>query len=77
VVIAAATWLTEEAPTIVDYLGNVELTSGEMSQMLSWADENGADAEETARHFLASQQDVWTDWVPAEVAERVNAAVAM
>jgi glycine betaine/proline transport system substrate-binding protein len=45
--------------------------------MLSWADENGADAEETARHFLASQQDVWTDWVPAEVAERVNAAVAM
>ena len=36
------------------------LVRGRMSDLVS---------EETARHFLATNEDVWTGWVPAEVAE--------
>ena len=32
-------------------------------------------AEETAENFLKTKQDVWTNWVPAEVAEKVLAAI--
>ena len=59
------------------HVGVVERLCGAFGQpeLLVYGDENQADAEETAENFLATKQDVWTEWVPAEVAEKVLAAI--
>jgi glycine betaine/proline transport system substrate-binding protein len=74
-IVGAAAWIEEEAPQVAEYFGNVGLTNDQISELLVYGDENNAGAEETARHFLATNEDVWTDWVPAEVAEKVKASL--
>ena len=72
-VVGAAAWLQDEAPVVADYFSKVGLTNAEISELLVYGDENQADAAETAENFLRTKQDVWTNWVPADVAERVLA----
>ncbi len=74
-VVGAAAWLSEEAPAIADYFSKVGLSNDQISGLLVYGDENQADAAETAANFLRTEQDVWTQWVPADVAERVRAAI--
>ncbi len=70
-VVGAAAWLEDEAPVVAEYFTKVGLTNAQISELLVYGDENQADAAETAENFLRTKQDVWTNWVPAEVAERV------
>lgn len=70
-VVGAAAWLPEEAPAVADYLSKVGLTNNQISELLVYGDENQADAEETAIHFLKTQEDVWTQWLDPETAEGV------
>lgn len=74
-VIAAASWLPEEAPDVAAYLGKAGLTNAQISSLLVYGDENQADAEATAENFLRTEQDVWSQWVSPEVADRVLAAL--
>ena len=74
-VVGAAAWIQEEAPVVAEYFTKVGLTNAQISELLVYGDENQADAEETAENFLKTKQDVWTKWVPAEVAEKVLAAI--
>lgn len=74
-VIGAAAWVSEEAPAVAEYFSHAGLTNAQISELLVYGDENQADAEATAENFLKTKQDVWTSWVPAEVAEKVLAAL--
>jgi glycine betaine/proline transport system substrate-binding protein len=74
-VVGAAAWIQEEAPVVAEYFSKVGLSNAEISELLVYGDENQADAEATAENFLLTKQDVWTNWVPAEVAEKVLAAL--
>jgi glycine betaine/proline transport system substrate-binding protein len=74
-VVGAAAWIQEEAPEIAEYFTKVGLTNAEISELLVYGDENQADAADTAENFLRTKQDVWTNWVPAEVADKVLAAL--
>jgi glycine betaine/proline transport system substrate-binding protein len=69
---AAASWLPEEAPEVAAYLNTAELSTAEVGRMLAWGEENSADAEATALHFLAEEPEVWTRWVPQDVADAVR-----
>lgn len=75
VVVATASWLKGEAPAVMDYLSKVALNNVQISQMLTWGDDNKAGAEETAENFLKTEEALWTSWVPADVAEAVKAAL--
>lgn len=75
VIVAAAAWVSEEAPVVSEYLSSVALSNVQVSQMLSWGDENKASAIDTAKHFLTTEADVWSQWVPADVAEAVKASL--
>lgn len=75
VVVGTAAWVEEEAPQVWEYLGKVALNNVQISQMLSWGDENKAGARETAENFLKTEEDLWTKWVPADVAEAVKASL--
>ena len=72
-VVGAAAWIEEDAPAVAEYFTKVGLTNAQISELLVYGDENQADAAETAENFLRTKQDVWTQWVPAEVAEKVLA----
>lgn len=74
-VIGAAAWITQEAPAIADYFSKVGLTNVQISELLVYGDENKADAETTALNFLKTKGDVWKGWVPADIAEKVEASL--
>ena len=46
-----------------------------VNQELAWGDDNKASPAEVAEHFLTTEPAVWTAWVPAEVAARVEASL--
>lgn len=74
-VVGAAAWVQEDAPNVATYFSKVGLTNAQISELLVYGDENKADAAQTADNFLRTKQDVWTDWLPAEAAERVLATL--
>ncbi len=73
--VGAAAWIQKDAPEVADYFSKVAVDSDTINGLLAWADDNNADAEETAQNFLKDHQDVWTKWVPADVAEKVKASL--
>jgi len=75
-VVGAAAWIAEEAPAVADYFGKVGLSNAEISELLVYGDENQADAAATAENFLRTKTDLWTQWVPADVAEKVAASLS-
>lgn len=46
-----------------------------VNALLAWKHEHQASGEETARHFLKSQPEVWNTWVTHEVADKLKAAL--
>ena len=60
---------------MVEFLRAYQVDQLMVSQMLAYMEDNEAEAVDGARHFLATQEDLWTAWVSAEVAGRVKAAL--
>lgn len=75
-IVGAASWIKDEAPQIAEYFSKVGLTNAQISALLVYGDENKADAEATALNFLKTEEDLWTTWVPADVAEKVKASLS-
>ena len=59
----------------MSYLGNRSVKNAMMNELLAWMEENQADGEYGAYHFLETYEDVWTSWVPADVAKKVKASL--
>ena len=64
-----------DIPEVMDYFKTRSWTQAEVSQVMLWMTENQANGEDGARWFLKNLPDVWTKWVPADVAEKINAAL--
>lgn len=75
VVLGAAAWLPEEAPAVADYLGKAGLTGAKISELAAYGEINGVDSRGTAEAFLRDQADIWSAWVPEDVATKVMASV--
>ncbi|WP_420393757.1 ABC transporter substrate-binding protein [Acuticoccus sp.] len=65
-----------EAPTLVEFLGAYGLTADKISKALAYMQDESASAEEAARWWMANNADEWKAWVPQDVAERVESALA-
>ncbi len=75
VLTAVGAEIAEKAPQLTHFLDNVSITSATVSKLLAWAEDNGAESGEVAEHFLQTYQSTWTQWVPADVAEKVKASL--
>ena len=62
----------EQAPDVVEFLENVDLTMDDISEVLAYMHDNEAEAEAGAQWFLEERENIWTEWVPEEVADRVR-----
>ncbi|MEM6712360.1 MAG: ABC transporter substrate-binding protein [Pseudomonadota bacterium] len=64
-----------EAPTVVEFLGNYGMTGADVSAGLLYMQENDVEADEAAKEFLRSREDLWTAWVSSDVADKIRAAL--
>lgn len=77
VYVAANAGFAKKAPKIAAFLSNYRTSAAMVSKALVTMREAGGQdgATVAARAFLESRKDVWTAWVPADVAKRVEAAL--
>lgn len=72
---ANARWL-QEHPEVEAFLRNYETTLAQNNDVLAYMNRANATAEQAARYFLRTYEDVWQAWVPADVAAKVRSALA-
>lgn len=72
---AVTTKFTQEAPKLTAFLSKVKVPLDVMNQTMAYMEKNEAEPQPTAMWFLKNKQDVWTRWLPAEVGDRVKAAL--
>ncbi|TCN36520.1 glycine betaine ABC transporter substrate-binding protein [Sinorhizobium americanum] len=63
------------SPEVMEYLNKRGWSNETVGKLMAWETENQATGEEGAKHFLEESKGIWTKWVPAEVAEKVEAAL--
>ncbi len=62
-------------PELVTFLDNFTTKTEQHNAVLAYMQDSGATTEEAAQFFLREYEDVWTKWVPADVAKAVKAAL--
>ena len=67
--------LTQLAPDVVDFLGNISMTSEQISGILRTMKDQGLKPEEYAPVWLRENEGTWSGWVPSEVIAQVKQAV--
>ena len=65
----------DEAGIAAEYLAGRVWPGEVMNEMLVYMSDNQASGEDAAYEFLATHEDLWTQWVPAEVAEKIKGAL--
>ena len=63
------------APEIVEFLKNYHTNSAMASTALAYMMENDCETMDAAIWFLQTREDVWTKWVPEEIAEKIKEAI--
>lgn len=63
-------------PDVATFLSKMTVPNDDMNAILAWADDASASPGETADHFFQTYPQVWKTWVPADVAQRVEARLA-
>lgn len=74
-VIAARSDFVEEAPDIAQFLEHFNTDESHISAALAYMVENEVDSDEAAIWFLEEYEDLWIQWVPDDVADRVQDAL--
>jgi len=64
------------APQAYEYLATRSFTNANMNSMLAWMEDNQADGDVAMEHFMKNHESLWRAWLPADIAERVDTAVA-
>lgn len=75
VAVAVVSELKDKAPNIAGFLGKLQLPNDIVNELLAWGDDNSANPEEIADRFFEKHPDIWTAWVPDDVAERIQASL--
>jgi glycine betaine/proline transport system substrate-binding protein len=73
VVIGATKAFVDKAPAVHAFLKNYRTSALIVSEALAHMQETKGSADDGARHFLKTREDVWQKWVAPEVAQRVKA----
>ncbi len=72
---AVTTKFTQDAPKLTEFLSKVAVPLPVMDKVMAHMEETEGEPEDVAVWFLKNQADVWTQWLPADTAARVKAAL--
>jgi glycine betaine/proline transport system substrate-binding protein len=67
--------LPEWAPDVVEFLKNYETTLEINNKFLAYMQDSKSKPQGAALWFLKNYESLWTQWVPADVAAKVKAAM--
>ncbi len=73
--VAAHKDFDEKAPDVVEFLKNYQTGNTLINEALAYMQKNDVDTDEAAKWFLTEHEELWNQWVPAEAAEKVKAAL--
>lgn len=59
----------------VEYLNKRSWGNDTVNGLLAWMSENQATGADGAAHFLKTQPDVWTSWVSADAAQKIQGSL--
>ena len=65
-----------KAPEAYDYIAKRSFTNADMNKLLVWMQDNQADGNTAAVHFVKNHESLWTSWVSSGVGAKVKKAVA-
>ena len=68
--------LVERAPEVVEFLGKMFVGSLPLADLAKWKTDNNKEWSDAAVYYLKNNGPTWTQWVPIDVAARVNTALA-
>jgi len=74
--IAAHKTFLEKAPELVDMFGKWKLSTKTLGEALAYMEDTGGEPFDAAIWFIKEREDIWTTFVPADVAKKVKEAVA-
>lgn len=77
VTIAASNQFYEDNPEYCEFLANYRSSSALTSEALAHMQDSGDDYEATAQWFLTEHNELIDEWLPAEKAEKVRAALGL
>ncbi len=60
---------------VMAYLEKRSFNNNLLSKILAWKESEQAEANETAEHFLKTEEAVWTKWVSSDAAGKIKAAL--
>jgi glycine betaine/proline transport system substrate-binding protein len=63
------------APEAFAYLSKRTFTNADMNRQLVWIEENQADGDTAAVHFLKNFEAVWSAWLTVDIATKVKKAI--
>jgi len=75
VIIVGHKSFSKKAPEIYEFLKKFQLSGALVSKALAYMQDNKASSDDTAVKFLKENEDMWIQWVPQDVAEKVKAAI--
>lgn len=75
VTIAVNEELPDTAPKVVDFLSNYSTSTKLANEILGYMQKNDKTPKEAAKWFLKEYPDVWTEWVPEDIAKKVKDAL--
>ena len=64
-----------KAPDVVEFLSHYKTSSPLTNEALAYMQDKNVKTDEAAQWFLKNHTDLWTPWVPSEIAEKVKAAL--
>ncbi len=67
--------MADHAPELVDFLSNYSTSSVITSEALAYMQDNDVDTKAAAMWFFEEYEELWTSWVPADIVEKVKAAL--
>jgi len=73
--LAAKDFAEKADPAVMEYLKKRSWGNDTVNKMMAWMTDNQATGEDGAREFLRLHEDMWTQWVSAEAAEKIKAAL--
>ena len=65
----------ELADVAMEYVRTRKWSNETVSALLAWQQANKASNAETARHFLETEEKIWSEWVLPAVADKIKAAL--
>ncbi|MCT1905513.1 ABC transporter substrate-binding protein [Oceanobacillus sojae] len=71
VVISVHSDFPEQAPEVAEFLEHYETSSALTEEALEYMEDNEASTEEAALWWMQEHEDIWTEWVPDDVAQDV------